>query len=118
MEHSGLGRRCSRRSENANVLKIFKPQTNIAYKTTKDGDYETATLTDDNRKDAMFARDECVKWCSNQENCFACSSDCSVDKDTCTWNALKQCGAWQFWDGIIEGDVSEKEGRVKKKLET
>ena len=113
MDRSDVGRRCSRRSDVGNVLQTFKPKGNIAYEMHANGViYQTVTLTEENRKDAILARDECEKWCHDHESCFACSTECGTDENTCTWNALKQCGAWQFWDGIINGDISVKIGKT------
>ena len=55
--------------------------------------------------DARIARNECEEYCSTDEACWGCSVYCT---QLCQWNAIPDCGIYEKWTGLIEGDVTKK----------
>jgi len=52
---------------------------------------------------------QCESFCTPHTNCWGCSVDCPTSSKTiCQWVAITQCGALNSWQGLINGDVSEK----------
>ena len=54
---------------------------------------------------ATMALTECEKYCSRNDICWGCSVKCEI---YCQWNALSECGFFEDWSGLINGDVSQK----------
>ena len=63
------------------------------------------TFPSDNIPDSASALTFCEKYCSTKSPCGACSIDCSRQ---CRWNALEICQEYEKWEGLIDGDISEK----------
>ena len=82
------GKRCTRRKDN--ILAKFP-------------------LTNDTRRRAEDARNECEHYCRFKDNCWGCSVDCD---ETCRWNAIEDCGTKEEWIGLIDGDISQSRGNV------
>ena len=57
------------------------------------------------------ARNECEEYCLAHEACWGCSVDC---KFQCHWNAISKCDALTDWTGLINGDVTQKPGKMDK----
>ena len=57
--------------------------------------------------DAIMSRNECEEYCLTQETCWGCSVYCGTP---CQWNAITDCGDYDNWAGLIDGDVTHKEG--------
>ena len=56
---------------------------------------------------AETALSECEKYCSWNKNCWGCSVECASN---CQWNAIPECGLKRQWNGMIDGDISQKPG--------
>ena len=59
----------------------------------------------DNIPDAASAMKFCEKYCSTKGTCKACSIDCSRQ---CRCSALSVCEEHEKWEGLVDGDISEK----------
>ena len=80
---------CSQRTEN--VLKEFIFPTNMII-------------------DATTALIECEKYCGRVERCWGCSAHTNTSNQ---WNAITKCGGLEKWEGLIQGDVTQKPGTEK-----
>ena len=58
-------------------------------------------------QDAITIRNECEQYCRVDETCWGCSVHCG---SPCQWNAVPECGTFKNWGGMIEGDVTHKQG--------
>lgn len=83
---SEKGKHC--RNNSVNVLKEFVPPS---------GDVA----------DAVTARNECEEYCWTQDDCWGCSVYCGPP---CQWNAIPNCGVYDNWTGLIDGDITQKSG--------
>ena len=83
---SKKGIRCTKR--NLNVLKEFPAHSESV-------------------NSAFEAINECETYCSKEKTCWGCSVDCHKQ---CQWNAIPECGDYDDWLGLIEGDTSVKPG--------
>ena len=80
------GKWCSKNREG--VLKVFVPSSSSV-------------------QDAITVRNECEEYCRVEETCWGCSVDC---KNPCQRTAILACGTLIEWGGLIEGDVTYKQG--------
>lgn len=55
--------------------------------------------------DAETALSECEKYCGRVERCWGCSVHTNA---TNQWNAISKCGVLEKWEGLIQGDVTQK----------
>ena len=62
-------------------------------------------------QDALTIRNSCEQYCSVKETCWGCSVHCGVGIP-CQWNAISECGAVKDGKGIIEGDITQKQGII------
>ena len=81
---SEKGKYCSKNKDN--VIKAFIP-------------------TSGGIDDAIMSRNECEDYCQNDETCWGCSVHCG---NPCQWNAIPECGNYNDWGGVIEGDITRK----------
>ena len=86
---SSIGKMCNIKKQN--VLKKF-------------------LLDSESLEDATRIRLACEEYCSWRENCWGCSIQCSP---SCQWNAISECGSVEDWNGMIEGDITQKPGTQK-----
>ena len=85
-ERSVKGKVCSKR--NLNVMKEF-------------------LFVNDTLEGAIRARSNCEEFCSWQPTCNGCSIHCTA---SCQYNAIPDCGKKERWNGMIEGDITQKIG--------
>ena len=88
------GKWCSKNREG--VLKVFVPSSSSV-------------------QDAIMVRNECEQYCRVEKTCWGCSVDCG---NPCQWSAILTCGTLNDWGGMIEGDVTYKQGITLVKLST
>lgn len=97
--HLGKGKYCQ--NNHIGLIKAFAPKTSSV-------------------ADETAAMKACEQYCSTDEKCWGCSVDCvparSANAATggCgtgkqgNWNAITSCGQFMHWQGLLDGDVSEK----------
>ena len=74
----------------------------------RDGDVLKEFLfTSPNLNNASMQLQECETYCSKQERCWGCSIEC-LEKGKCRYNAITNCNKKENWNGLMEGDVTEK----------
>ena len=103
------GRFCQSNGEEDAILKAFTPRRTIPNPSFN----PSLPVTDENFEDAKIARNDCEGWCSNDPSCWGCSVVCGV---SCLWNALSYCGTIAEWTGLIEGDITQKSGKMMKSI--
>ena len=55
--------------------------------------------------DAKTALIECEKYCGRVERCWGCSAHTNTSNQ---WNAIPKCGELEKWEGLTQGDVTQK----------
>ena len=53
----------------------------------------------------------CETYCLIDQKCWGCSIHCSTP-EKCQYNAIPNCGELQNWAGLMEGDVTQKPGKL------
>ena len=71
---------------------------------------KTFQLDSESNESAIIARTKCEVYCSRQQTCWGCSVDC---ESVCKWNAIGDCGDLERWQGMIDGDVTQKPGKIR-----
>ena len=62
--------------------------------------------------DASFALTECETYCGRIEKCWGCSAH--MNNGSYQWNAITQCKDLDEWEGLIQGDVTQRPSRTNK----
>ena len=74
----------------------------------RDGDVLKEFLfTSPHLSNASMSLQECETYCSKQERCWGCSIEC-LERGECRFNAITNCNKKENWNGLMEGDVTEK----------
>ena len=61
--------------------------------------------------DATSALIECEKYCGLVERCWGCSAHTNTSNQ---WNAIPKCGELEKWEGLTQGDVTQKPSTERK----
>ena len=59
--------------------------------------------------DAETALIECERYCGMIDRCWGCSTHPNKSNQ---WNAITKCGEFEQWEGIAQGDITQKPGTI------
>ena len=53
----------------------------------------------------------CEKYCSMKSICWGCSIECNDRQVDCKFNAISSCKDEETWTGLLDGDITVKQGK-------
>ena len=54
----------------------------------------------------------CEKYCSIKSICWGCSIECNDRQVDCKFNAISSCKDEEAWIGLLDGDITVKQGKI------